>query len=137
MKTRLLWAAVVLAACIGFYFAMVKPAVFPEPKKLTIEDLKKLRPAAPPPPQLPQPVVPDVVVAMPALPPVPLPAVRPPPTRSISSDQIVPIQDGTTIDFSYGGPQIRNQGKDAEELDKALKEIAEAVKDRVISSEKK
>src|SRR5437016_1208732 len=50
MKTRLLWVAVVLAACAGFYFAMVKPALEPVPMA-RIEDLKKLRP----PPQLPPP----------------------------------------------------------------------------------
>lgn len=133
MKTRLLWLAVVIAACAGFYFAMVKPALEPNLPSVTIEDLKKMRPPPPlPPPTLPAPVISEPVIPPPQLPP---PVVLPPVVRnSVAEKPVVPIQNGVTIDFSYGGPQIKNQGKDAEALDAALKEMAEATKNIQIVS---
>jgi hypothetical protein len=135
MKNRLLWVAVVIAASVGFYFAMVKPAINPTPPPVTMEDLKKMKPPPQlPPPELPAPVISEVVLAPPVLQPIALPAVRTvvPPTKLE-----VPIQDRTTIDFSTGAPQIRVQGKDAEALDQALKEMAEATKDISFSPTKK
>ena len=137
MKNRLLWLAVVLGACAGFYFAMVKPAL--EPKRLpsvTIEDLKKMRPPPPlPPPELPRPVITEPVIPPPVIKPIALPA--PQTGAAASSKPIVPIQNGATIDFSYGAPHIKLQGKDAEELEKALKEIQEATKDRTFEPAKR
>lgn len=138
MKSRLLWVAVVIGACVGFYFAMVKPALEPSLPSVTIEDLKKMRPPPPlPPPELPLPVIAEPFIAPPAVPPLPLPAIATvQPTAPKPERMIVPIQDGVTIDFSYGAPHIKTQGKDAEELEKALKEMAEATKDLTISSPK-
>ena len=125
MKTRLLWIAVVLAACAGFYFAMVKPALAPPPLA-KIEDLKKLRPPPSiPPPELPKPVIAQPAIALPEIKPPPLPVVRTDPAMQ----QVVPVQNGATIDFSYGAPQVKVQGKDEEALLNALKEMAEATKD--------
>jgi hypothetical protein len=132
MKTRLLWVAVVLAACAGFYFAMIKPALAPPPTA-KIEALKKLRPPPPiPPPELPQPVIAQPVIPLPEIKPPPLPVVRNDPPMQ----QVVPIQDGATLDFSYGAPQVKVQGKDADELAKALKEMAEATKDVTFQPDK-
>lgn len=133
MKKRLLWFLVVVGACVGYYFVMIKPALDPARPSITIEDLKNLRPAQPPPPELPKPVIPEPVIALPTPPPIPLPVVRAEAARSVTSPPaVVPIQNGVTIDFSYGGPQIKNQGKDAEALESALKEMSEATKDRTL-----
>jgi len=45
----------------------------------------------------------------------------------------VPIQNGVTLDFSYGTAQVKTQGEDQAALDRALKEIAEATKDTVFA----
>ena len=127
MKNRLLWIAVVIAASVGFYFAMVKPAVTPTPPSVTMEDLKKMRPPQQlPPPELPPPVISEVVIAPPAPPPIAMPSVRTvvPPTKLE-----VPIQDGVTLDFSSGAAQVKAQGSDADALKDALKEMSEATKD--------
>lgn len=138
MKTRLLWLAVVLGACAVFYFAMVKPALEPKPPTLTIEDLKKLRPPPPlPPPELPRPVITQPIITPPAMPVVTLPAPRPVAAAPGAQRLEVPIQNNATIDFSTGAPQVRTQGKDADELEKALKEIAEATKDRTFEPTRK
>jgi hypothetical protein len=103
---------------------------------VTIEDLKKLRPPPPlPPPELPPLVFAEPVIPPPVIKPIALPVVRT--EAAPQSKPIVPIQDGATIDFSYGAPHIKLQGKDAEELEKALKEIAEATKDRTFEPTKK
>jgi hypothetical protein len=134
MKTRLLWIAVVLAACAGFYFAMVKPALYPSLPSVTIDDLKKMRPPPPlPPPTLPQPIVTEPVISPPQLPS----EIVVPPVRGIAERPVVPIQNGTTIDFSSGGPLLKNQGKDDEALQQALREMAEAVKNMQIEPAKK
>jgi hypothetical protein len=127
MKNRLLWVALVIAASVGFYFAMVKPAVNPASPSVTMEDLKKMRPPQQlPPPELPRPVIADVVVAPPVPPPIAMPAMRTvvPPTKLE-----IPIQDGVTLDFSSGAAQARAQGSDADALKEALKEMSEATKD--------
>jgi hypothetical protein len=64
----------------------------------------------------------------------PVPTITPPIIRpSARIDPIlgqteVPIQNGATIDFSTGAPVVKIQGKDQDELERALKEMAEAVK---------
>ena len=131
MKSRIIWAAIVLAAIAGFYVVTIKPTQTHSPgfsrKRPPLRHLK--------PPEVALPPLPEPVVAMPTLTPPLLnqPIAVPPvgaarePRRPMNAE--VPIQNNTTIDFSLGSPQIRAQGKDQEALDRAIKEMAEAVKD--------
>jgi hypothetical protein len=124
MKSRIIWAVVVVAAIAGFYFVTIRPAMQPPPKKLKWPDMAEFRPPEIPPPPLPTPDFGTVVLAPPALPP---PRIAQPVTKP--ARQIVPIQNGTTIDFSLGVPMVKPQGDDQEALERALKEMAEATKD--------
>jgi hypothetical protein len=87
--------------------------------------------ASDPPPDVHQPAPsPPAAFPPPAVPPQPVFVPAPPrhtagPTH-VAPEATVPIQDGATIDFSTGSPQVRSGGADAEALAKALKEMAEA-----------
>lgn len=136
MKSRLIWAAVLVAAMVGFYFATIRPAIEPTPTRLRGRINAEFRPPEIPPPEIPVPKF-----EIPALPPPALPTVLPPVMasrpRSPLAPPEVPIQNGTTIDFSTGSPVIRSQGADKEALDRALREMADAVKDVSFGPEKK
>ncbi len=133
MKSRILWALVLVAALAGFYHLTIRPAWEPAPARLPRKPLiKEFTPPEIAPPPLPQPVV-----AIPTMTPPPLPALLPgairPPVRPRPRGPEVPIQNGVTIDFSYGTAQLKTQGEDQAALDRALKEIADATKDTVFA----
>ncbi len=133
MKSRIVWALVLAAALAGFYYATIRPAWEPAPARLPRKSLiKDFTPPEIAPPPLPQPVVSIPTMAPPAL-PAPTAATVPPPVRSRPRGPEVPIQNGVTIDFSYGTAQIKTQGEDQAALDRALKEIAEATKHTVFA----
>lgn len=130
MKSRLLWAAVVLGAALAFYFATIRPALRETPKQVNRRQLdrnfKEFKA-----PEIPPPPLPEVVLSTPKIAP---PPARPRPIVAPRNDPVpgpleVPIQNGATIDFSTGTPMVKMQGKDQEALDRALKEMAEATKD--------
>ncbi len=141
MKSRILWAVVVLAALAGFYYTTIRPMRTPAPDAGFARKLRKLREV--PPPEIAPPPLPMPVVSMPtiALPPLNQTIVVPPvstrredrrPTR-----MEVPIQEAATIDFSIGAPVVRSGGQDQEALDKALREMAEATKNTTFPPTKK
>ena len=134
MKSRIIWAAVVLAAIAGFYFVTIRPTMKGRAERVdrrqidrAFKDFK--------PPEIPAPPLPEVVIAMPKIArPMPIVAPRNDP---VPGPLVVPIQDGATIDFSYGAPMVKRQGKDQEALDRALKEMAEATKNVTFPSSPK
>ena len=134
MKSRIIWAAVVLAAMVGFYFATIRPATQkPGPRldRRKINQEFKAPEIAPPP--LPQPVIATPTLA---------PPVRPGPIVAPRNDPVpgpleVPIQDGATLDFSTGTPIAKRQGRDQEAMDRALKNMAEATKNTTFPPQKK
>lgn len=139
MKSRLIWAAVLLAAVAGFYYVTIRPTQTQSPGfSRKRPPLRHLVPPEIAPPTLPVPVFEPPALAPPALPTTlvlpALPANRP---GRIPSRMEVPIQDHATIDFSTGAPHVIVQGKDQEALDKALKEMAEATKDITFTPAKK
>ena len=73
--------------------------------------------------------------SIPALQPPPLANVRrvqrPAGTAVAAPPQVVPIQDGATIDFSVGAPMVRSGGTDADALKKGLQDIEDAEKGAV------
>jgi hypothetical protein len=140
MKSRLIWAAVLLAAVAGFYYTTIRPTNTPAPGLARKARALKKVPA----PEIPPPPLPEPVMSMPAIPlpdlnqPIVIPPLMPrreerKPMRPLD----VPIQDNATIDFSIGAPVVRSGGKDQEALDKALKEMADAVKDVTFPPAKK
>jgi hypothetical protein len=138
MKSRIIWAVVVLLALAGFYYATIRPTNSPGPgfsrKVRALRDV--------PPPSIPPPTLPAPIVMTPTLTPPPLP---PPVTPPVTAKRVtgnpppmeVPIQDNATIDFSIGAPVVRSGGKDQEALEKALKEMAEATKNTTFPPTKK
>lgn len=133
MKSRIIWALVLVAALAGFYYATIRPAWEPAPARLPRKPLiKEFIPPEIAPPPLPQPVVAIPVIALPPL-PAAASAALPPPVRIRPRSPDVPIQNGVTLDFSYGTAQVKTQGEDQAALDRALKEIAEATKDTVFA----
>jgi hypothetical protein len=138
MKSRILWAAVVLVAVVAFYFATIRPAMRETTPQVNRRQLDRAFKDFKP-PEIPPPPLPEVVIAT--------PKISPPPPRSIAivaprNDPVpgpleVPIQDGKTIDFSTGAPVIRMQGKDQEALERGLREMAEATKDITFPPTKK
>lgn len=140
MKSRIIWAVVVLAALAGFYYTTIHPMRTPAPDAGFARKLQRLRDA--PPPEIPPPPLPEPVMSMPAIAPPPLdqPLVLPPVARRESRQPMkmdVPIQNNATIDFSIGAPVVRSGGKDQEAIDKALREMAEATKDVTFPPTKK
>ena len=135
MKSRIIWAVIVLAAIAGFYVVTIRPTRYSSPGfSRKNPPLRNLKPPDIPPPPLPAPVVVTPTLAPPPLPTQPIVAKRemrrpmPPPE--------VPIQNNATIDFSIGAPVVRSGGKDQEALDKALREIAEATKNTTFPAQK-
>ena len=140
MKSRIIWAVVVLAAIAGFYFTTIRPTQTSSPgfsrRRPPLRDLQP-PPIAPPPLPAPNRTVPT-------LSPPPLANAVPPkaPVGGRRDDRKptrmeVPIQDQATIDFSIGAPVVRSDGKDKEALDKALQEMADATKNVTFPPTKK
>jgi hypothetical protein len=127
MKSRIIWALVVIAAMCGFYFTTIRPAMDSKARNIRLPNLAEFRPPTVDLPPMPTPVMEMPTVALPALPPLALAPLERVSDRPVAKQE-VPIQDGTTIDFSFGAPMVRSQGKDAEAMEKALKEMAEATK---------
>jgi hypothetical protein len=133
MNKRVVWLAAVLIAALvvaGFFVLRSRP----------------IQPARAEKPDLPAPVVrdvrpePDIAVSIPVLQP-PAPATSevsialPRPKKDIvPPPMIVPIQNGATIDFSIGSPEVRSGPDDTDALNKGLKEIDEAIKDVTFTS---
>ncbi len=140
MKSRIIWAVVVLAALAGFYYTTIRQTQTPSPG-ISRQRLEKLRDA--PLPQIAPPPLPTPDMTMPVIPPPVLnqPIVFPPVVgrreRSRPPALEVPIQEGATIDFSIGAPVVRSGGKDQEALDKALRDMAEATKGTTFPPTKK
>ena len=137
MKSRIIWAAVVLAALVGFYFATIRPTIHDTPARIDRQqlnrDFKDFKA-----PEIPLPPLPKVVIAPPTLPPpAPPVAIVAPRNDPVPGPLEVPIQDGATIDFSHGAAMVKMQGKDQEALDRALKELAEATKNVTFPPTKK
>lgn len=133
MKSRIIWAAVLIAALAGFYYVTIRPANTQSPG-FSRQRLERLRNA--PPPEIPPPPLPEPVFATPTITPPPLdqsiiipPPVAPRRSGRVSEKMELPIQDNATIDFSIGAPVVRSAGKDKEALDQALREMAEATRD--------
>ena len=64
--------------------------------------------------------------------PAPAPAITPeapPPSDQVSAPAEVPIQEGKTIDFSSGKPEIRATDEDRIAIERAKREMDEATKD--------
>jgi hypothetical protein len=130
MKSRIIWAVIVLAAIAGFYVVTIRPTQTHSPgfsrKRPPLRNLK--------PPEVALPPLPEPVVAMPTLtPPLLNQPIQIPPVTARRDERPmarpeVPIQDNVTIDFSLGSPQVRTQGKDQETLERVLKEMDEATK---------
>lgn len=139
MKSRLIWAAVLIAAMAGFYYMTIRPANNSGPSFTRKRSpLNHLRPAEIPPPPLPEPVVTMPEIPPPVLnQPLNVPAVATRRESRTPTPVEVPIQPGATIDFSIGAPVVRSGGKDDEALDRALKEMAEAAKDVTFPPTKK
>lgn len=140
MKSRIIWAVVVLAALAGFYYTTIHPMRTPAPDAGFARKLQRLREA--PPPQIPPPPLPEPVISMPVIAPPPLnqSIVLPPVGRREDRKPMkmdVPIQNNATIDFSIGAPVVRSGGRDQEAIDKALREMAEATKDITFPATKK
>lgn len=128
MKSRIIWLSVVIAAMAGFYYATIRPALTPTSPRFNKRMIREFHP-----PDLAMPPIPTPRVDFPE---VSLPPVRLPPLivserreRSSATPPEVPIQDGATIDFSIGAPVVRSQADDQATMDKALREMSEAVKD--------
>lgn len=129
MKSRLLVLAIVIAALVGFYYVTIQPMFEPALPRYGRKINKEFRPES-----IPMPALPEPKIEVPTI-PLPMPAVVVPQGHPVAAKKVqlppeVPIQDGTTLDFSLGpNPILRTQGDDKAALDKALKEMAEAVKD--------
>ncbi len=127
MKSRIIWLVVVFAAMAGFYFTTLKPLLQPTAPRLNRRMIREFKT---PELSIPQVSPPEVVIPTVSLPPVRLPAFVVSERRELSPNSpVVPIQDRTTIDFSVGAPVIRAQSEDQAAMDKALREMNEAVKD--------
>lgn len=122
MKTRLLWTAIIALGLTALYFRLVQPHVSTIPKEIR-DATDDLKPATLPPLEPPPLVVPPTPTITPPI------LVQPAARMEVAPPKPeVPIQDGTTIDFSTGSPIVKAHGKDQEELEAALKEIAEVAK---------
>ena len=131
MKSRLLWLVVIIAAIGGFYYTTIRPTLNPAPAMLNRRLSKEFVPPTIPPPPLPEPKfeIPNFQLPAPETFRPPAAVLATSGEETPSRRQEVPIQDGTTIDFSIGAPVVRSQGDDKAALEKALKEMAEATKD--------
>src|SRR4051812_37942191 len=117
MKSRIIWAVVLISAIAGFNLVTIRPASYSSPgfsrKRPPLSNLK--------PPEAPPPTLPPLVIETPALKPL-LPEVRTRPLSISPRDGRVPmqmelpIQDKSTIDYSNGGAVVRSGGNDQEAL---------------------
>jgi hypothetical protein len=127
MKSRIIWGAVLLAAFAAFYFVTIRPAMIPAPRRYSGPATDRMPLVTHPPKTFTLP--PEFMTAtlpIPVMPTPPMPMIRvDPPKLKLE----VPIHNGATIDFSYGGPVVKSGGEDQAALDRALKEMAEATKD--------
>jgi len=136
MKGRLLWFLVPIAALlivVVWWWQTSTPATPPRQNPVVT------RPMAPPAPTEPSPAV--VFRPPPAPPrsvetPTPvapaLPAANPNPVASAPAPAPKPdvaIEDGKTIDFSRGAPQVKDNANEQAIIARALKEMEEATKD--------
>lgn len=127
MKSRIIWLVVVFAAMAGFYHTTIKPLLQPTAPRI---NRRMIREFQAPELSIPQVAPPEVNIPTIALPPVRLPAFVVTERRELSpGSPVVPIQDRATIDFSLGAPVVRAQPDDQAAMDKALREMNEAVKD--------
>ncbi len=128
MKTRLLVIALVIAALVGFYYVTIRPMFEPALPRYGRQINKEFRPESIPMPALPAPRIEIPTIPLPE-PSLVVPQALPVAAKKMQLPPEVPIQHGTTLDFSLGpNPILRTQGDDKAALDKALKEMAEAVK---------
>lgn len=129
MKSRIIWLIVVFGAMAGFYFSTIKPLLAPTSPQINRRIIREFQA---PELSIPQVAPPEVNIPAISLPPVRLPAMIVSERRERapgSESPVVPIQERTTIDFSLGAPMVRAQAEDQAAMDKALKEMNEAVKD--------
>ncbi len=133
MKSRIIWAAVVLAAIAGFYYATIGTTQRSSTPTFSRKrpPLQNLQPPEIAPPPLPTPTFATTELSPP---PLSTPSLATPAVGAKRADRKpmrmeVPIQDNASIDFSIGAPVVRSGGKEQEALDKALKEMAEATKE--------
>lgn len=125
MKSRIIWLVVVCAAMAGFYYTTIKPLLQPTTPRLNRRIIREFQT-----PEIPQVSPPEVTIPRISLPLVRLPAFIVSERRELTpGSPVVPIQDRATIDFSFGAPAVRAQTEDQAAMDKALKEMNEAVKD--------
>lgn len=128
MKTRLLWTAILAVGLPALYLGITQPHVSSIPRNIR-DPVDDLKPASLPPLEPPTLVMPSMpMVTLPTFTVAPMPVVRTPRLNPLSEPPEVPIQNGATIDFSTGTPQVKSFGKDQDALDLALKEMAEATK---------
>jgi hypothetical protein len=137
MKSRLILAAIVITAMAAFYWVTIRPAMHSTSPRVDRQQVDRAFKDFKP-PEIPPPPLPKVEIATPTLPPPsrPVPIVAPR-NDPVPGPLTVPIQDGATIDFSTGHPQVKMQGKDQEAIDRALKEMAEATKNVTFPPAKK
>lgn len=98
--------------------------VQPRARELSEEQREKIRARVPPLPAFDELMPPPPVVSMPP-PQIVLPE---PPVPRFSGPLEIPIQDRATIDFSIGAPVVRRTPEDTEALDKALRDMEQALK---------
>lgn len=129
MKGRTAWILIVpIIAALGVaaFFAL-RPQPTKPPLTRFQEQVRKI-----PIPPAPAIEVPPVQLTPVQLQPVQLPPLRlPPPPREplVITQQVIPIQNNATIDFSIGAPVVRSDGADKEALERSLREMADATKD--------
>lgn len=126
MKRRaLLLLLLPIIALLAFLYFRWREAQL-QPAREVLTETPTRRPSRPPPPPPQAALVTVAPPNMTEVPPIRLPRVQP---RLVAPrPQEIPIIDGATIDFSIGAPVVRSTGQDAEALDRALREMAEATK---------
>lgn len=138
MKSRLLWAVVVLAAIAGFYFVTIRPALQESAPKVDRRQINRDFQDFKPPP-IPPPPLPEVALTTPSLPP-PAPPAMPvvaPRNDPVPGPLEVPIQDRATLDFSTGAAVVKKGPTEQQLIDRAVKEMEDATKDIVFPPTKK
>jgi len=129
MKSRIIWAIIMLAAITGFYYTTIRPANNTSPgfsrRRPPLKDLA--------PPEIPPPPIPSPNFAPPTLLPPPItsapikiPALKTNREPTAGGRLELPIQDNSAIDFSTGAPVVRSGSKEQAALDLAAKEMREA-----------
>jgi len=139
MKSRIIWAAILLAAIAGFYIVTIQPT---HTQSLGFSRKRPpLRHLAPPeiaPPALPSPVFTTPNLLSPLLnPQFSLSSMAPGAGASGPPRLEMPVQDDATVGLLTGPSPINLSGKDQEALDRVLKAMADATKDVTIPAPKK